>query len=293
MGELSDKRFDLDDLLKDVSHLISPPEIIIRLRQALEAPHSSANSIAAIVTQDPNLSAQVLHLANSAMYGLPNRIDTVSRAISIIGTRALYHLALAVSATNTFSRLPCELVNVAVFWRHSIFTALVARSLAQRCHVLHPERLFVAGLLHDVGSLVLYSQYPETLREALMISQGNEQVLAEQEREILGFDHADVGGELLRIWGLPPVLQEAVERHHRPGAAHQARLEVSVVHLADALSNRTEQGSFSEYGGYACLVDPGIWTTLKLEEEDTDDIWDEITPQFLEILTVIVPRARA
>ncbi|OOG25589.1 phosphohydrolase [Thioalkalivibrio denitrificans] len=291
MNSVSDKRQEIRALLADVSALVSPPEIVIRLRQAIDAQDSTSESLAAIVMQDPNLSARILHIANSAMYGLNHRVETVSRAISIIGQRALYHLALAVTASQTFSKLPSELVNVAVFWRHSVFTALIARNLAQRCHVLHPERLFVAGLLHDLGSLVLYQRYPDILRESLLTARGNEDVVAQQERELIGFDHAEVGGALLELWGLPESLQQAVAFHHRPGAAANT-IEVAIVHMADTLANRTDQGSASEFGAYASLPHPGTWKTLGLDESITDDIWKDVNLQFMETLHVILPQAR-
>ncbi|WP_018953656.1 HDOD domain-containing protein [Thioalkalivibrio sulfidiphilus] len=291
MSSVSDKRQEIQDLLKDLSALVSPPEIIIRLRQDMESPKSTAESLARIVMQDPNLSARILHMANSAMYGLNHRIETVSRAISIIGQRALYHLALAVSATKTFSKLPSELVNIAVFWRHSVFTALIARNLAQRCHVLHPERLFVGGLLHDIGSLVLYHRYPDILRESLLAARGNEEVLAQQERELIGFDHAEVGGALMEMWGLPESLQQAVAFHHRPGATAN-NMEVAIVHLADTLANRTDQGSFSEFGTFASMPHPGVWKTLGLDEDITEDLWGDVNMQFMETLHVILPQAK-
>ncbi|MFW5453967.1 HDOD domain-containing protein [Thioalkalivibrio sulfidiphilus] len=291
MSSVSDKRQEIQDLLKDLSALVSPPEIIIRLRQDMESPKSTAESLAKIVMQDPNLSARILHMANSAMYGLNHRIETVSRAISIIGQRALYHLALAVSATKTFSKLPSELVNIAVFWRHSVFTALIARNLAQRCHVLHPERLFVGGLLHDIGSLVLYHRYPDILRDSLLAARGNEEVLAQQERELIGFDHAEVGGALMEMWGLPESLQQAVAFHHRPGATAN-NMEVAIVHLADTLANRTDQGSFSEFGAFASMPHPGVWKTLGLDEDITEDLWRDVNLQFMETLHVILPQAK-
>ena len=290
----SPKRCTIDLLLDDVSMLISPPEILIRLHQVMDSPLSSTKALAIIVAQDPNLSARVLRIANSSVYGLSQRVDTVSRAITVIGTRGLYHLSMAVTAAQSFSQISSSLVNIAVFWRHSVFSALIARNLARRCRILHPERLFVAGLLHDIGSLLIYKHFAESLQDIVQDARGNEQHLAEYERQHLGFDHAEVGAALLKRWGLPETLYTAVGSHHAYDhlvGQTPMSLEAAIVHLADALSNRRMEGSFSEFGAYASHIDASAWQILGLDEGIVDEVWAEVGRQFIETLEAILPSA--
>jgi putative nucleotidyltransferase with HDIG domain len=282
------ERPSLKQLIGSVSELVSPPEVHIRLTEVIESPISSSDSIAEIIMQDPNLSARVLKITNSAFYG-SRKIETVSRAITLIGTRDLYNIALAVNAVKVFDKIPSELVNVSVFWRHSLYTAIIARLLAKRCRILHPERLFVAGLLHDIGCLVLYSQFPDESRDALLIANGDEDILANQELELIGYDHASVGAELLRLWKLPETLCISIEAHHELSRAPQDSMEAAIVMIANALANRTEEGCFSETGSYAAPVSPDAWARIGLDETVIDELAEQIDEQFTETAKILLP----
>ena len=150
-------------LLDDVEGLVSPPDVCLRLFELIHAPTTGAKDIAAVVGVDPNLTTRLLRIANSSFYNFSRKIDTISRAVTVIGTAELYQLVLSVSAVKTFANIPNELVKMETFWRHSVYTGLLARALAIRANVLHPERLFVSGLMHDIGSLVPVSYTHLTL----------------------------------------------------------------------------------------------------------------------------------
>ena len=186
-----------ESLVADVAGLVSPPDICVKIGELIQDPKASTQSIGEIIIRDPNLTGRLLRLVNSSFYGLRTKVDTVSRAITVVGTRDLYALVLAISAVKSFSHLPNKLVNMDTFWRHSLYTALIARILAGRVDVLHPERLFVGGLLHDIGSLVVYSRLHELAREILLTAKGDEEVFYHMEMEMLGFSHADLGSLLL------------------------------------------------------------------------------------------------
>ena len=164
-------------LLDDVEGLVSPPGVCLRLFELIHAPTTGVKDIAAVVGVDPNLTTRLLRLANSSFYNFARKIDTISRAVAVIGTAELYQLVLSVSAVKTFSSIPNELVKMDTFWRHSVYTGLLARALAIRINVLHPERLFVSGLMHDIGSLVLYNQRPDDRRDSLLVAEGEEEVV--------------------------------------------------------------------------------------------------------------------
>lgn len=280
-------------LIDDVSYLVSPPDVCVKVFELIESSDSSAQDIGEVISRDPSLTARLLRLVNSSFYNFPRKIDTVSRAITIVGIRELYSLVIAVSAIKSFTNLSSKLVNIDTFWRHGIYTGLIARALAKECGVLHPERLFVSGLMHDIGSLVLYHRLPEQSGDILMISDGDEGVLYQAELAELGFTHADIGAAMMNSWMLPEVLQESVCYHHMPACASDAVLEASLLHLADTLANRSELGAFCEQPNSVAAIDPTVWEKLGLEESsfDEDSVIGEAGLQFSETATLLLARA--
>lgn len=257
-------------LVKDVSGLVSPPDVCLRVFELLQSPDSSARDIGDVIAQDPNLTARLLKIVNSPFYNFSRRIDTVSRAIAVIGVRDLYNLVVAISAVRSFSNISSELVNMDTFWRHSLFTALLARAFAKDCGILHPERMFVAGLLHDIGSLVMYHRLPEFSRDVLLVSAGNEAAVYDAEHEELGFAHPELGALLLDVWNIPDALQDAVRFHHCPQqATGESVRESAIVHVAEALANQSDLGGFSEETvGYEPLR--AAWEALNIDPESLD-----------------------
>lgn len=277
------------ELVADVVELVSPPDVCVRLLDLVQSGDASAAAIGEVVSQDPNLTARLLRLVNSSYYSLPGRVETVSRATTVVGTRELYSLVLAVSAVSTFSRIPIRLVNMDTFWRHSIYCAISARYLARQCGVLHPERLFVAGLLHDIGTLVLYSRLPEVCRDLLLLAGGDEAMVYEAELRDMGFTHAHVGGLLLATWHLPDALRDAVTWHHDPAGASRGRLEAAIVCLAEWLANRSGIGGFCESPEEPSPMNPEVWDMLGLDEGgfDAEAFMAEVSEQFDETVTLL------
>ena len=241
---------DPETLVIDVATLVSLPEVVLRINALVDDPKSSAEDIGRVVAQDAALTARLLTLANSAMFGRQRKIDTVGRAIAVLGTRQVRDLTLGLSAVRAFSGIPNELVSMGSFWHHSVLCAVAARLLAGECARGRPDSSFVAGLLHDIGQLVLFNKLPEQSRKALLMSidAPNEPDLHVCEREILGFDHAAIGGALARRWRLPPNLVECIEFHHDPARAQSHPLEVAIVHLANtaAALAETESDEFED-----------------------------------------------
>ncbi len=229
----------------DFSSLVSPPDICIEIFDILESHQASATTIAEIISMDPNLTARLLRVVNSPFYRVRGTIDTVSRAITVIGVTELYNLVVAISAVKTFSNIPACVVDIDNFWRHSLYTGILTRCLAKRCHILHPERLFVGGLLHDIGSLVVYNQASDAAKVLVLSSKGDEDIMYKSEIKSFGFSHADIGHMLLADWHLPENLTEAIRYHHNPGEAENAAMEAALIHIAEALANQLDLGAFS------------------------------------------------
>lgn len=275
-------------LLDDVEGLYSPPDVCMRLFELIHLPNTGAAEIAQVVSVDPNLTARLLRMANSSFYRFSRKIDTVSRAVTVIGTTELYQLVLSISAVKTFANIPNELVQMETFWRHSVYTGLLARTLAMRANVLHPERLFVAGLMHDLGSLVLYHQRPDTMRDILLIADGDEEVLYQSELERFGFNHAEVAGCMMEQWQLPEALIDAIRWHHQPEMSQAACVEAHLLYLANHLVNESEQGNFMGSPRGDIQLQQALLDVVGLKEDELFFAFEEAAEQFPAALQALV-----
>lgn len=228
----------IQELLENVGTLVSLPAACMRLTEMVNDPSSSAEDMGRVINQDVGLTARLLRIANSPMYGLSSQVETVTRAITVLGMKQVRDLALASAAIKAFNGIPNTLVSMRSFWEHSILCALCARTLAMDCLRQQRETVFVAGLLHDMGKLVIYNQLPDLSRRVLEVgtngSKSTESLLLE--RDILGFDHSEVGDELAKQWLLPSSLRECIAFHHEPDRAEQNRVEVAIVHISNSIA---------------------------------------------------------
>ncbi len=181
-------------LINDSGTVPSLPLIYEEITNTINDPNSSTNSIGDVISKDSGLTARLLRIANSALYNFPSTIDTISQAVIVIGIQQLRDLALGTSVVELFEGIADDLVNMDSFWRHSIACGIAARILATYRREANVERYFVAGVLHDIGRLIIYLKLSEEAREALVRCKGSGELLYKVEKEILGFDHAEVGG---------------------------------------------------------------------------------------------------
>ena len=222
--------------------LISLPEAYLRLKQVIEDPDYTVQQVAEAISHDPALSTRVLRLVNSPYFGLVNPIDNIPRAVSLLGTQQIHDLALATSVAHSFRGIDPKLHDLNRFWNDSLYCALVAKQLAILCRLAQPERLFVAGLLSDLGHLILYQSIPEESLHAEKLAREQAHPLVEVEREVLGLDYARVGATLMRQWRLPETLIEATEYHPEPQRAQRDPLITAVIHVADRMRRARSLG---------------------------------------------------
>ncbi|MFP4658518.1 MAG: HDOD domain-containing protein, partial [Desulfonatronovibrionaceae bacterium] len=233
------------DIVDHETSLVSFPDIYFRIKDILEDDSSSAEDIAEVVSNDIGLSAKLLQLVNSPFYGFSVKIDSITRAISLIGVRELTTLALSISAINFFRDIPPELIDMRSFWKHSLSCAIYSKLIASETG-LPPEKFFSAGLLHDAGRLIIFKNMPYAATQALLEARTNMIPLVEAEETILGFDHTEVGRDLFAAWQMPEQLTDSVGHHHRPDKAAVPR-DAAVIQLADNLANASavaEGGKF-------------------------------------------------
>ncbi len=274
-------------LLRGAVEVSSLPAIYARLTKALDDPRASAAQIADIISEDSGLTARLLRLVNSAFYCFPFEVETVSRAVMIVGTRQISDLALATSVLSLFRGIPEGLVDMESFWLHSIATGVTARIVASHRQESHAERFFVAGVLHDIGRLLIYTRLPDQAREALHRSRRSGEPLIEVEREIIGFDHATAGGALARAWNLPATLEDMVTFHHDPFRASRYPVEAAVVHVADVLAHALRLGTSGERA--VPPLDAGAWAALGIPTAGLRALLDQAELQVSGAVQLIRP----
>ena len=265
--------------------LVSAPTTYARLDALISDPDSAIDDISAVINTDPALTTRLLKIVNSPFYGFPSQIKTISRAITIIGTRELTHLVLATSVMNAFRGIPSNLMDMDTFWRHSLACAITAKYLAEATHQNQPEQYFIAGLLHNIGSLVLYQSVPELAREAINSARFGHEVLHEAEKRLIGFDHGEVGAALIQSWRLPESLAVVARYHHAPSSTPQPAIDVNIVHIADVLVSSVPFGHNGDQ--HVPPLDSQAWQSLNLETSAIESLLANVSDQ-LDTLAVLM-----
>lgn len=277
-----------EELVSDVRELVSLPRAYHRISEMLDDPRYGAPDIGKVVAHDPALTARVLRMVNSAYFQFPSKIDTIPLAITVLGTRALRDLVLATSVASSFAKISTRLVDVADFWHHSIYCGIMARLLSKRLKRGQAEQMFVGGLLHDLGKLVIYHRIPEQATVVLSEFATSDRPLFLIEREVLGFDHAEVGSALLRQWELPELLHDMVAYHHAPDLAAAHHDEIALVHTANALTKKVEPGhKLKQNDADLPELHPAAAARVKLDAELMDELRLEADVQSIEVFSTL------
>jgi putative nucleotidyltransferase with HDIG domain len=273
-----DRKKDFLEKLKK-KNIILPelPSLASELNEVIENPMSSAEHIARVVSRSPSLTAVLLKIVNSSFYSLPSKISTVSHAVSLIGTQEISVLALGISVLSMFKNIPKETIDMHSFIRHSLICGLLSRVFAAHKNVPQTEQLFVAGLLHDLGRLILYNYFPDESRDVLVRSRNRNTLLYEEEKDYLGCDHAQLGVQLMKQWKLPPILENNILHHHKPSKAQQL-VPAAIVHLADIIANSLGIGSSGEK--LIPPLDDTAWENIELSPSSFETIIGQATHQF-------------
>lgn len=271
------------DLIREISGLVTLPDVYLRINRLVEDPDSTTTDIAKAISQDPSFTVRLLRVANSALYAFPSAVDNVPKAVVIIGTAQIRNLALSMSVASSFEGLPNELVSMQNFWRHSLLCALTARYLAKEVRRCDPDALFTAGLLHDIGELVIFNRLPEQAKEALLmvLDSQDEIPIYQAERQVIGFDHADVGGELARQWKLPPLLEECIAYHHQIDKAARYPRETALVHIANILALMAEVDTLDPAD--VSQIDPTAWDIAGLDKDTMEPAVRESQAEVVEV----------
>ncbi|MDH4154809.1 MAG: HDOD domain-containing protein [Nitrospira sp.] len=219
------------------------PEVYCCVRDVVDDPNATMGDQAKTLQLDPIITARVLRLANNAPYGPPRQVGTVTGAVQLLGKRVINEVVATTTVGQTFAGIPVHLMDLSKFWRKSVFCGLLAQNIAKSCRIAVHEQLYLAGLLRDIGHGVLYQTVPQRAQSALIEAGYLEASLAEVEQSNIGCDFAEVGAELIRSWGLPVQIEQAVRCQLSPKDAGEFIIEASIVHLAGCVADYEELDS--------------------------------------------------
>ncbi|MGB0715642.1 MAG: HDOD domain-containing protein, partial [Phycisphaerae bacterium] len=273
----------VDKALSSIGDIATLPEITIRIIEIVEDAKSTARDLHDVIKNDPALSVKVLKVVNSAFYGLPGQVASVDRAIILLGLSAVKNIAIAASIAKLFKggRIS-EQFKASDLWRHSVAVAVVAHDLAKISpHPVMANEVFVAGMIHDIGTLVERQVFPDEFAEVVAKCSSSDADFLTTERQIIGADHQAFGVGLTTKWKFPRHLRAAVGFHHKPDAlSTELRNMATLIQIADTLCCQEEIGFFLTAKGGE--ITQAMMDTIGVTESQLDGIREALPDQLAE-----------
>ncbi len=257
------------------------PGVVQKITMMVESANTSTAQVGDMISADQVLSAKVLRLINSAFFGFPGKIGTVTHALVLLGFTAVKGLVLTASV---FDIMASEMLGL---WMHSLGVSMTSGIIARRLGVKDPEEVQVAGLLHDIGKVVLKVEGPEYFEEINAKVSESGMMFIEAEKEILGFDHTEIADWLSDKWNLPSSLRDPIIFHHAPLKAKQAASTAAVIHISDVLTRAVGFGSGGDNG--MPILEAEVVKSLNLSLSEIEEVFEEMDEEFVIAEDLIMP----
>jgi HD-like signal output (HDOD) protein len=257
------------------------PDIYLKLKELVDDPEYTMAEVAFLVGRDPGMATRFLRVVNNPVNRRVRQIETIGHAVSMLGIHQIHDIVLSASVAEAFEGIQNDVMNMKKFWQRSFYCAVMSKILAAECEVIESDRLFVMGLLHNIGHLFMYMAIPKESQKTILDARKLERPLHQVEREALGFDYAQVGGYVMRQWDLPKNFQAITYFHPEPAKATHYCAETALLHLSALLVlSELEEGIFGE-GAFA--VDPTVWSTVDLTPEQCMEFRRTAADEYAEI----------
>jgi len=269
------KEQQIKGIISRIQSLPTLPQVVQKLTTMVESPDVTAQEVGKLISSDQVLGAKVLRLVNSPFYGFPGRISSITHSIILLGFNVIKGVVLSASV---FDLMEQSMVGL---WEHSLGSAIIAGSISRTLGLAEPEEVATACLLHDIGKvLVRVSLQDDYEKISALVKQGGK-TFREAELEVLGVDHAEIGGWLAHEWNLPDRLAIPIEFHHNPAGAKKFLDRVAVVNIADALVRAWGVGS----GGdpWAVSIPQEIWESTRMSALDLDSFMIKLREELEEV----------
>ncbi|MBN1984286.1 MAG: HDOD domain-containing protein [Chitinivibrionales bacterium] len=268
-----------NDILKKVSTITTIPTLPVvleKITELLKNPQTSAEEIGKAISTDQALASKVLKLVNSAFYGFPGKISTITHAVVILGFATIKNIVLTASILELFKKEQPDQVqfNVEKFWYHSIACGAATKVLSVHMHCNQNEEYFIAGLIHDIGKIIFCQFLPKEFRQITEHVRMTNCLMFESEQLLFQTTHQDVGDIIARQWNLPSTLCSAIYCHHNPAPSQSHYLITALVHCADILVRAMDYGN----GGDTKIpaIDSHVWNDLRLDNKNLLKLFDLI-----------------
>ena len=262
------RKDDIKARVSLIQDLPTLPVIAASLREMIVDPGTSANDIARLVSKDPALSANFLRLVNAPFYGFPGRIACVDHALTLAGSNVLK------AAVSNIAGWDAPGEQVVGLWEHSLGVALASRLLAQRLNVPGTDEVMTAGLLHDIGKVVLHALYADEAERMYSAAAQRDIWILDAEREALEVDHGEIGLWVAQSWNFPAALKDPIAYHHDPARWEDLGVRPAIVHFADILVHSLDFGHAGD--GLIPQLQHGAWDMLGLPLDDLQGVVDEV-----------------
>lgn len=294
------KVLDASELARRVKDLPVLPSVVIQVNRALENESASINELGEIIDKDSALTTKLLRLANSSYYGLSYKVDTIKRAISVLGFNTVKNLAVTVSVDKVFRRGMDASFDVRALWEHSLGCALSSKLLLSSKDPILREEAFLCGIIHDIGKVVIASNMPDAMQEVMKKISGDKKTSqSNAEREVMGFTHADVGALVAEKWHFPKKFSLTIKFHHHPGQSPygpntkppqtETPLAESGVKLLYAVYTGNVLAKIAGLGkspdNHVEKITPLVWEILGRSESELPDMVETVTKDFEAILS--------
>jgi HD-like signal output (HDOD) protein len=271
-----------DDIISAVQRLPSLPHIAMALIEALDNSEIDTHTLSQKISHDQALTAKILVLANSSFYGMPNKIGSISHAIAVLGFHSVRMLVMTTSIVDTFSGTRPSHFNYPQFWKHAIGTALCAHSIAHHHHA-NQDQAFIAGLLHNIGRIVLATCSPENYAKVLQWRVAHDVDLEQAENQLLGISHTRAGKVMLKHWQFPDSILDTLALPEQDYTSPQHTL-AAIVHVADAIAYGLDLSAGQH--DQVPYLSPLAWDALQLDDDVLDVIFETTERQFNEVCAI-------
>ena len=263
--------------LQSIKSLQTQPAVIAKITQMLQNPATNADELGMAIRTDQALASTVLKLVNSAFYGFPGKIGSISHAVVLLGFSTVKNIVLTASVLEIFKTDGGGRFNAHDFRKHSLACGVAAQCLAQAVGYEKKDECFVAGLVHDIGKLIMFQLAPDDFMRVVDCAEKTRSLFYDSETKLLGIDHQEIGGMLIEQWHLPPGILRAVSAHHNPPPGGESAL-TAIVHCADIFARALGYGNGGD--NKIPMLNDNAWNTLELDDVDLPRLFDNMEKEW-------------